>query len=281
MRFAQIVMGPAGCGKSTYCTTMEKHAQDTKRHIRVVNLDPAAEHFTYQPVVDIRDLIEVKDVMQDEDLKLGPNGALLYCMQYLMDHMDWLHEQLGEELGGDYYLFDCPGQIELYTHLGLMKTMIQTLETWSFRVCGVYTIDAHFLTDGSKFIAGAMSALSAMVNLEIPHVSVLTKMDLMSKRDRKRLHAYLEPEAENILMSEVETEWNSKFLKLTAAIGQVLDNYSLVRFYALDNRRPRDLESLTLMIDIIMGVSDDGDVKTRDIEGEFDDDDRMEATTIG
>ena len=67
--------------QSTYCAHMEKHALDTKRQIRVVNLDPAAEYFSYQPVVDIRDLIEVKDVMQDEDLKLGPNGALLYCME--------------------------------------------------------------------------------------------------------------------------------------------------------------------------------------------------------
>lgn len=182
--------------------------------------------------------------------------------------MDWLHEQLGEDLDGDYYLFDCPGQIELYTHLGLMKTFIQTLESWSFRVCGVYTIDAHFLTDGTKFIAGAMSALGAMVNLEIPHVSVLTKMDLMSKRDKKRLHTYLEPEAETILLNEVETKWNSKFLKLTAAIGQVLDNYALVRFYTLDSRRPRDRESLFLMIDMIMGVSEDSDIKTQDFMAE-------------
>jgi len=106
------------------------------------------------------------------------------------------------------------------------------------------------------------------VNLEIPHVSILTKMDLMSKRDKKRLHSYLEPEAESILMNEVETKWNAKFLKLTTAIGQVLDNYSLVRFYTLDNRRPRDMESLLLMIDIIMGVSDDADIKTRDFEEE-------------
>jgi len=93
--------------------------------------------------------------------------------------MGWLHEQLGEDVDGDYYLFDCPGQIELYTHLGLMKTFIHTLESWSFRVCGVYTIDAHFLTDGTKFIAGAMSGKIEselkMFSLSFPR-SVLTKI---------------------------------------------------------------------------------------------------------
>ncbi len=183
--------------------------------------------------------------------------------------MDWFHEQLGEDIDGDYFLFDCPGQIELYTHMDLMKLIIQRLESWSFRVCGVYTIDAHFLTDGTKFIAGAMSALSTMVNLEIPHVSLLTKMDIMRKADRKKLENYLEPEAESILVQEVKTEWNAKFMKLTSAIGQVLDNYSLVKFFPLDMRKSHNMESLILMIDMVLGVSEDADVVTRDYESEL------------
>jgi len=269
MRFAQIVMGPAGCGKSTYCAYMEKHAESTKRHMRIVNLDPAAEYFAYHPLIDVRDLIEVKDVMQDKTLNLGPNGALLYCMEYLTKHLDWLYEQLGEGVDGDYLLFDCPGQIELYTHMEVMKTIVKQLESWNFRVCGIYTIDAHFLTDGTKFIAGALSTLSTMVNLEIPHVSLLTKMDMMSKCDKKKLGNYLEPEAECILVEEVTTEWNLKFQKLTSAIGQVLDNYSLVKFYPLDMRKSCNMESLILMIDMVLGVSEDADVVTKDFVNEM------------
>ena len=54
MRYAQLVMGPAGSGKSTYCSTLVSHAQDAKRTVNVVNLDPASEYFSYQPVADIR-----------------------------------------------------------------------------------------------------------------------------------------------------------------------------------------------------------------------------------
>lgn len=50
---------------------MEKHAQVTKRGIRIVNLDPAAEKFNYEPLADVRNLIQVDDVMEDEELKLG------------------------------------------------------------------------------------------------------------------------------------------------------------------------------------------------------------------
>ena len=81
VRYAQLVMGPAGSGKSTYCNLIEKHAEVMKRHIKVVNLDPAAEYFEYPLTADIRDLIQLDDVMDDDTLHFGPNGGLLYCME--------------------------------------------------------------------------------------------------------------------------------------------------------------------------------------------------------
>jgi hypothetical protein len=63
-----------------------------RRRIHVANLDPAAEHFRYEVAFDVRDLISVDDVM--DELKLGPNGGLVYCMEYLLQNMDWLEENL-------------------------------------------------------------------------------------------------------------------------------------------------------------------------------------------
>lgn len=60
---------------------MQRYAADSKKVVEVVNLDPAAEHFDYQPLVDIRDLITVDDAMDAEELKLGPNGGLVFCME--------------------------------------------------------------------------------------------------------------------------------------------------------------------------------------------------------
>ena len=48
VRYAQLVMGPAGSGKSTYCNYIQKHCEVLHRSIKVVNLDPAAESFHYQ-----------------------------------------------------------------------------------------------------------------------------------------------------------------------------------------------------------------------------------------
>ena len=38
------------------------------------------------------------------------------------------------------------------------------------------------MTDVTKFIIGCMACLSAMVQLELPHVNILSKMDLVTNK---------------------------------------------------------------------------------------------------
>ena len=67
--------------KSTYCDYVSKHFEDIHRSVKIVNLDPAAEYFKYPVTADIRDLIQLDDVMSDDTLNFGPNGGLLFCME--------------------------------------------------------------------------------------------------------------------------------------------------------------------------------------------------------
>src|SRR5699024_8427054 len=56
-KFGVLVMGPAGAGKTTFCNALIQHLQNTRRSCFYVNLDPAAETFSYEPDLDIRELI--------------------------------------------------------------------------------------------------------------------------------------------------------------------------------------------------------------------------------
>lgn len=125
---------------------------------------------------DIRELIQVDDVMEDDSLRFGPNGGLIFCMEYFANNFDWLEESLGH-VEDDYILFDCPGkrwcarlrccwglawngkercvlltagQIELYTHLPVMKQLVEQLQQWEFRVCGVFLVDSQFMVETFK-----------------------------------------------------------------------------------------------------------------------------------
>lgn len=55
------------------------------------------------------DLISLEDAM--DELELGPNGGLVYCMEYLLDNMDWLKDELDNFDDDEYIIFDCPGQV--------------------------------------------------------------------------------------------------------------------------------------------------------------------------
>lgn len=246
---------------------------DSKRVIDVVNLDPAAEHFDYKPIADIRDLIHLDDCMEDDELKYGPNGGLIFCLEYLIENQNWLKDQLcGNELldgepDDDYILFDMPGQIELFTHLSMGKDLIKLLEAWNFRVCSVYFMDSQFMIDGAKFLSGAMAALSVMVNIETPHINVLSKMDLLSKVSKNKLDKYMDPDP-NALLGEVtmESSWGRKYKKLSESIGSLIVDFSLVRFLPLNFNDNDSLQDLLLQIDSILQYGEDSDVKVRDFD---------------
>ena len=44
--------------------------------------------------------LQVDDVMEDEELKFGPNGGLVFCLEFLLENISWLEEALdsGERL---------------------------------------------------------------------------------------------------------------------------------------------------------------------------------------
>lgn len=179
-RFAQLVLGPAGTGKSTYCAALYAHikATDPHRHVHVVNLDPAATELAYTPTVDIRTLITAEGAASEHGL--GPNGALVWCMEYLVANPGWLEDQLDAFIDGDTLLLDVPGQIELYTVHECMATLVRQLTSWDIRLAAVFLMDAQFLGDGAKFLGAALAALATMVRLAVPHVSVLSKADLLA-----------------------------------------------------------------------------------------------------
>ncbi|KAL7006480.1 hypothetical protein EMMF5_003901 [Cystobasidiomycetes sp. EMM_F5] len=234
MRYAVLVTGPAGSGKSTCCSALLQHAAAAGRSMHLFNLDPAAERFqlpdqtVVTPSIDIRDLISLDEVM--EDLQLGPNGGLVYCFEYLLQNIDWLQEALGD-FEDDYLLIDCPGQIELYTHIPIMPRLIAALQQANIRPCALYLLESQFMEDKSKFFAGVLSAMSCMINLEVPHVNILSKMDLVksgrggSAKMRKDVDRFLETDP-LLLREEGLSRTNPRFQALNEAIVQLVSQTS-------------------------------------------------------
>ncbi|GMR42658.1 hypothetical protein PMAYCL1PPCAC_12853, partial [Pristionchus mayeri] len=262
MKCLQLIIGPAGSGKSTYCSVMFNHFQSLNRPLEILNLDPAAETFNYTPTVDIRDLISVDDVLEDEDIIMGPNGGLVFCMEYISKNMEWIRDQLTDD-DEAYVMVDCPGQIELYSHLPIMKEIVNTFKSWDYNVCTLFMIDAHFVLEPEKLIAGALTALSSMISLETAAINVLTKMDQLPREDRKEVEDMLDSECSQLVDGVSDEPWNERHAALSRAIASVLDDYSMFKMVSLDNTDEESIEDLLLMIDTTIQYGEDAEVHDR------------------
>ncbi|KAI4164747.1 MAG: hypothetical protein LQ342_001722 [Letrouitia transgressa] len=251
-----MVMGPAGAGKTTFCSALIQHLRLNKRSCYYVNLDPAAEDFAYEPDLDIKDLISLEDVM--EELGLGPNGGLIYCFDYLLENLEFLTDPIESVTEEHMIIIDMPGQIELYTHVPVVPTLVRHLTragAVNVSLCATYLLESTFVVDRAKFFAGTLSAMSAMVMLEVPHINVLSKMDLVKGSMPKRLlKRFIDPDASLLdddpantadasaaarkrdvdPLSHDSVMAGGSFKRLNKAVAQLIDDFGMVSFLQLD-----------------------------------------------
>ncbi|KAL0676881.1 hypothetical protein Bca4012_004862 [Brassica carinata] len=214
MRYAQLVIGPAGSGKSTYCSSLNQHCETIRRTMHIVNLDPAAEVFNYPVAMDIRELVSVDVVM--EELKCGPNAALIRC------------------------------QIEIFTHVPVLKNFVEHLKKNGFNVCAVYLLDSQ---------------------LELPHVNILSKMDLL--QDKSNIEEFLDAEPRTMLAG-LDQRMAPQFAKLNKALIELVGQYSMVRFTPLDLRKERSIQYVLSEIDKCIQFGEDAEVKIRELDEDMD-----------
>lgn len=237
-------------------------------------MDPAAEEFEFEPDLDIKDLISLADVM--DEMSLGPNGGLIYCFEFLMDNLDFLTEPL-EEVTDEYLIvIDMPGQIELYTHVPILPDLVKTLMRGSLNInlCAAYLLEATFIVDRPKFFSGTLSAMSAMLMLEMPHINILSKMDLVKGQVKHReLKRFIDPDP-NLLDDDTTRKIKggaegeedapkgyqdpgltssvmsgASFDRLNKAVAHLIDDFSMVSFLKLDVRNEDSLAAVLSYID--------------------------------
>jgi len=236
MVFGQVVIGPPGCGKTTYCNGMSQFLSLLGRKVAVVNLDPANDALPYECAINIEDLIKLSDVMAEHSL--GPNGGLVYCMDYLEKNIDWLEGKLKPLIEDHYLLFDFPGQVELFfLHSNARSVINKLIKKLNLRLTAVHLIDAHLCCDPGKYVSALLLSLSTMLHLELPHINVLSKIDLIENYGNLafNLDFYTDVQDLSYLQHHLEQDPRSaKYRKLTKELCDVIDDFGLVNFSTLD-----------------------------------------------
>jgi hypothetical protein len=276
--FVELVCGLPGSGKTTYCEGKRQfvetfHGGD--RRVVLVNLDPANDgQFPYPCDIDVAQLIQRDVVMEAETL--GPNGSYLFCIDYIAEHVDWLigeirgavtvHSQSPIAAKPLWCLVDCPGQVEFYVHSeGLRGVVHALLKSLRATVVMTHLCDAVIATrDVPTYVSTCLLSLSCMVDLELPHVNVLTKWDCVvgEDGDDEERAPYLD--TANFLSDHFNRMWsrqarergtliNPRLRKMANALMEVVDGYSLVGYECLDVQSETLMRSVCDRVDMAAG----------------------------
>lgn len=138
-----------------------------------MNLDPAVLDVPYAVDVDIRDTISYKDVM--EEYQLGPNGAIMTCLNLFTAQFDEPLESLAHS-GQSLALVDTPGQIEIFTWSASGTIITEALASIGPTAL-VYIMDVTRCTSPTTFMSNMLYACSILYKAKLPFILVLNKVD--------------------------------------------------------------------------------------------------------
>ncbi len=176
------VLGTAGSGKSTLVGAFQSWLKVQGYDALAVNLDPGAESLPFEPDVDIRDWINLQEVMRDYGL--GPNGAQIMAADLIALNAKEVAAVL-EGFETDYVLVDTPGQMELFTFRQSSQVVLDTFgREASFLV---YLSDPILSRSPSGLVSSLLLAATTHFRHAIPFLHVLSKGDLLEEEELKRV----------------------------------------------------------------------------------------------
>ena len=170
-----IVLGMAGSGKTTFVQKLEEEIANLDKESYIINLDPAVMDTLYEPNLDIRDTVKYKEVMLSNNL--GPNGAILTCLNLFSTNIDKVISILESKKDLDFVVTDTPGQLEVFSWSASGKLISDSFSI-IFPSILIYIIDLPRCSNPNTFCSNMLYALSIMYKMKLPLLIAFNKSDI-------------------------------------------------------------------------------------------------------
>lgn len=176
-----FVAGTAGSGKTLLTHALKSWYTGKGENAIAVNLDPGVLNLPYDPDVDIRQSINLQDIM--DSYELGPNGALILAADMIATKLAEVQEEI-DSCRAEYVIVDTPGQTELFAFRESGEYIVKEFNAESKVL--LFLMDPLLGTSPVNFLSLALLSASVGLRLNIPRISVLTKRDI-AKENVKRI----------------------------------------------------------------------------------------------
>ncbi len=175
-------VGTAGSGKSTMVGAFKRWLEDNEIDSIIINLDPGAEKLPYVPDIDIREWINLDDVMSQ--CGLGPNGAQVAAADLMAVNINRITEIL-DTYDSDYVLIDTPGQLELFAFRESSQTVMDALGRQ--RSIIAYLSDPTLYRSANGFVSAMTLASLVQFRMNVPIINLLSKSDVLKEEESARI----------------------------------------------------------------------------------------------
>ena len=195
-----------GSGKTTFMQRINSHLFAQRTPPYVMNLDPAVMNVPFSPNIDIRDVVNYKEVMKQ--YSLGPNGGILTSLNLFATKVDQVLALLekrclppksptapstqtstpsAQEQAAStsttpskpikHIIVDTPGQIEVFVWSASGAILLDAIAS-SFPTVIAYIIDTPRTTSTSTFMSNMLYACSILYKTKLPMILVFNKTDV-------------------------------------------------------------------------------------------------------
>lgn len=220
-----FIVGPAGSGKTELTAALDFWFREREQDVALVNLDPAVLELPYDCDVDVRDFVNMDELM--EEYQLGPNGAMILAMNIVAENLWKINRELRER-NATYIIVDTPGQMELFTHRTSGVYIAKHIYGDAKMVLFLY--DAVVCKEPAGLVSGLLLSAYVYHRLLLPQLNVLTKKDLVSEEDVRKIVEWSEKPAlllEELLASDrrVDIVFTRR---IVAACAEILKVFGLI-----------------------------------------------------
>jgi GTPase SAR1 family protein len=180
--FLVFIIGTAGSGKSLLTAVYSEWLTLRDQNVITVNLDPGVLRLPYNPDVDVRNHVSVEQLM--DRYELGPNSATVMAADLIATDITTLKREV-EEFNADYVLIDTPGQMELFAFRASGPYIAEELTADPKML--LYLFDATFSAQPLNYVSNMFLATAISTRFLLPQLYVLSKVDLIPKREADRI----------------------------------------------------------------------------------------------
>ena len=167
-------IGTAGSGKSFLTASFNEWCKIEKQKVSTVNLDPGVLNLPYVPDIDIRNYVDVHNIMKEYGL--GPNGALILAADLIAEEAASLGGEI-QDHQSDIVIVDTPGQMELFAFRASGLYIANELTKDPKAI--VYLFDAVFSHDPLNYVSNMFLSAAVYNRFFFPQLHLLSKCDLL------------------------------------------------------------------------------------------------------